>query len=120
MKLKIAIIMFIQTLFNEVYALDCGRYSGQGIVKEKNHSLYFVANEKSKSELNLLPKDILETKLAPFLNRPVSISFSINQNFIGTDGTISDIEKIELRAPNPRMGANDNFVKLISKAECEK
>ncbi len=120
MNLKLSFILIIHSFLTAAYALECGNYQGMGIVKEKDHSLYFVANEKSKSEINLLPKDVLETKLAPFLNRPVSIRFTIDQKFVGSEGTISEIEKIELRIPNPRMGANDNFVKLISKSECAK
>jgi len=105
---------------NSVKALDCGQYFAQGVIKEKNYSLYFSANEKSKSELNLTPDVKLETKLAPFLNRPVNIKFSINQKFDGSNGNISDIESIELRVANPRLGANDSFVKLVSKLECAK
>ena len=119
LKLITGLILFMN-LFTNLYALDCGLYIGQGQIKEKNYSLYFNANEKSKSELNLVPYIKLETRLAPFLNRPVSLKFTVKQKFEGTDGNISDIESIELRVPNPSMGANDNYVKLVSKIECAK
>lgn len=118
---KYLMFFFLLCLFSiKSIALDCGQYYGQGLIKEKNHTLIFIANEKSKSELNLIPDVTLETKLAPFLNRPVNIKFTINKKFDGNEGSIATIDTIELRAANPRLGANDQFVKLINKAECDK
>lgn len=118
-KIPIAITSLMLFAANS-YSLECGDYYAQATIKEKNNSLYVVVNEKSKSEINLEAINDIETKLAPYQNRPVSVKLSINKAFVGSESELSGIDIIELRAANPAMGARDSYIKQLKKYECKK
>lgn len=100
-------------------AYECGLYAFSGTVREKDHKLLLVANEKSNSEVNLFFDVKMETKFVSFINRPITVEVGLLKKFDGKNGFIADANRPELRVPNPTKGALDTYFNLIKKMECK-
>lgn len=99
-------------------AQACGLYELEGFVREHKGRAVIFVNEKSKSQVTITAPVNWEAKLYAYMNRPVTATILIDKKFDGTKGSLTAINKIELRVPDPVYHPVEKL-KVLKQARCK-
>ncbi|MEI6314498.1 MAG: OmpA family protein [Syntrophus sp. (in: bacteria)] len=97
----------------------CGEYIVAGIVRTSMNGFHIVINEKTNSEHTLKVPIPEEPKLAPYIDRPMKAHLILDKMLDGTMGTVTVINSVQDRIPDPLWPVFDTGFRLIKKMECK-